>query len=549
MSKRLGLLLAVALALTMIAPASAQEPVTFIWGSYGDPVQLYAAVVTDGVSFNVVNQGCEALLAFDGSTTNVIPSLATELTANEDATVWTAKLREGVTFQDGTPFNADAVVFNFEAWRFTDNPYHWEANFFEYYDNMFGGFDDASLITSVEAVDDYTVQFNLSDSYAAMPNTLAMPMFQINSPTAIQEHGDLYGTPEVGYVCTGPYRFVEWIPDDHVTMDLWDGYWGEVEGNIERIIYQVIPDNAARFAAIQAGAIHFMENASPEEQAIIESDPNLYMMLRPSLNVLYLAFNYRIEQFRDPLVREAISLAINRQAYADTFFVSAEVANTYTPPMLWGYNPDVPMPEYDPDRAVELLAEAGYPDGFSEVDVLALNEDGTCCTDEVEETIPLTLYWQPVTRPYNPDGEGLGQAEAADLAAVGLEVQLDNGGDWASFLDLGRRGQLLGLYNLGWTGDSGDPDNFSGYFFSQCNQATQGYFDFPEVCGLLTRAKTLTTIEEREPLYQQADALLAEYNGRLAIAHGQVPLVIRSNVTGWVPNPLGTELVRFVSIE
>ncbi len=551
MFKRFGLLLiSVLLIATLVVPAAAQDdPVTFVWGSYDNPVQLYAAIVTDGVSFNVLNQGCEALLAFDGSTTNVKESLATEWKSNEDASEWTLTLREGVTFQDGTPFNAEAVKFNFDAWRFTDNPVHFESQVYEYYEYMFSGFDDESLISEVEVVDEYTVKFYLTDSYSPMPNTLAMPMFQINSPAALEEYGEDYGTPEVGYVCTGPYQFVEWVTDDHVTMDLWDGYWGEIEGNVERIIYQVVPDNAARFAAMQAGEVHFKENTSPEEVEIIETSDDLYMQFRPALNVLYLAFNYRIQEFQDIKVREAISMALDRQLYVDTFYPAAEVANTFLPPMMWGYNPDVPFPEYDPDRAQELLEEAGYPEGFSEVTVMALNEDGTCCSDEVEETIPLTLFWQPATRPYNPDGEGIGQAMAADLAAVGIEVQLDNAGDWATYLDYRRNGELIGLYQLGWTGDNGDPDNFSGYFFGKCNQAQEGYFDFPEICETLTEAKTLIEQEDRAPLYMEADALLAENVGRINIAHANVPLIFRSEVKGWVPNPLGTELVRFVTIE
>ncbi len=550
MSRKLGLLLIVAFALTMMGPVSAQEPVTFIFGEYTNPVQLYAAVVTDGVSFRAVEQGCESLLAFDGSTTNVIPSLATELTSNEDLTVWTAKLREGVTFHDGTPFNADAVIFNFDAWRFTDNPIHFESQVYEYYGYMFDGFDDDSLIQSIDKIDDYTIQFNLSRPYVQMPNTLAMPMFQINSPAALEEFGEDYGTPDVGFVCTGPYRFVEWTTDDHVTLDRYENYWGEVEGNIERIIFRVIPDNASRFAALQAGEIHAKENATPEELAIVEAADDMYVMLRPALNVMYLAFNFRIQEFRDPLVREAISLALNRQGYVDTFYPpGAEVANTFLPPLLWGYNPDVPMPEYNPERAVELLAEAGYPDGFSEVHVLALDDNGNVVEDEVVETIPLTLFWQPATRPYNPDPEGMGQAMAADLAAIGIQVQLDNAGDWATYLDRRRNGELIGLYQLGWTGDNGDPDNFSGYFFKVCNQAREGYFDFPEICEVLTEAGNLTVQAEREALYKEADALLAETFGRLTIAHTGVPLVFRSNVSGYVPNPLGTELFRFVTVE
>jgi peptide/nickel transport system substrate-binding protein len=550
MSKKLGLLLIALLALTSFGPLSAQEPVTFVFGEYTNPVQLYSAVVTDGVSFRATEQGCESLMAFDGGTTNVIPSLATELTANEDLTVWTAKLREGVTFQDGTPFNADAVIFNFEVWRFTTNPLHFESQVYEYYSAMFGGFDDDSLIESIVKVDDYTVEFHLTDSYVQMPYTLAMPMFEINSPAALEQYGEDYGTPEVGFVCTGPYKFVEWVTDDHVTLDRYEDYWGEVEGNVERIILRVIPDNAARFAALQAGEIHAKENATPEELAMLEGATDMYVMFRPALNVNYLAFNYRIEEFRNPLVREAISLALNRQAYVDTFFApGAEVANTFLPTLMWGYNANVPMPEYNPERAIELLAEAGYEGGLSEVHVLALDADGNVVEGQVEETIPLTLFWQPVTRPYNPDGEGMGQAMAADLAAVGINVQLDNAGDWATYLDRRRNGDLIGLYQLGWTGDNGDPDNFIGYFFADCNLPREGYFNFPEICEILTQARFLTTQAERQPLYEQADALLHQDFGRLTIAHNAVPLVFRSDVSGYIPNPLGTELFRFVTVE
>ncbi len=550
MSKKLGLLLAGLLVLVgVVGPVTAQDPVTFVWGAYTNPVQLYGAVVTDGVSYTVLNQGCESLMAFDGATTNAIPSLATELTANEDLTVWTAKLREGVTFHDGTPFNADAVKFNFEAWRYTDNPLHFESQVYEYYEYMFDGFDDASLIQSIDVVDDYTVVFNLSRPYVQMPNTLAMPMFQINSPAALEQYGEDYGTPNVGYVCTGPYKFVEWMTDDHVTQDLWDGYWGEVEGNIERIIQRVVPDNAARFAALQAGEIHAKENATPEEIAIIEASDDLYVQYRPSLNVFYLAFSYRIKEFNDPLVRQAISLALNRQAYVDTFYVAAEVANTFLPPLMWGYNPEVPMPEYDPDKAVELLAQAGYPNGLSEVTVLPVDDAGMVDLEAAGETMPLTLYWMPATRPYNPDGEGIGQAMAADLAAIGINVQLENAGDWATYLDLRRNGNLTGLYQLGWTGDNGDPDNFSGYFFKNCSEAQEGYFNFPEICATLEEAGNLVLQSEREVLYQQADAMLAETVGRITVAHSQVPLVFRSNVSGYIANPLGTELFRFVSVE
>ncbi len=550
MSKRLSLLLISAMLMAFVAPAGAQEPVTFIFGSFTNPVQLYGAVVTDGVSMRVLNQGCEGLTIFDKDTTNVVPSLATSWESNEDLTEWTFYLQEGVTFHDGTPFNADAIIYNFDAWRFTENPIHFESQVYEYYEYMFDGFGEESLVVDMEAIDDYTIKFTLSRPYVQMLNTLAMSMFQIHSPAALAEYGEDYGTPEVGYSCTGPYAFTEWVTDDHVTLDLYDGYWGEVEGNVERVIFRVVPDNASRFAALQAGEIHAKEQASPEELALVETSDDLYVQYRPSLNVMYLAFNYRIKEFQDIKVRQAISMALDRQLYVDTFYPAgaAEVATTFLPPLLWGFNPDVPAPEYDVEAAKALLAEAGYPDGFSEVTVMALDEEGNV-TDEVEEVIPLTLYWQPATRPYNPDGEGIGTAMAADLAEIGIGVQLDNAGDWATYLDYRRNGELIGLYQLGWTGDNGDPDNFSGYFFKNCGVAREGYFNFPDICETLTEAGNLVAQEEREPLYMEADALLAEHVARITIAHTGVPMVFRSEVSGYITNPVGNEYFRYVTIE
>jgi peptide/nickel transport system substrate-binding protein len=553
MFKRLSLLLTVVVLVTLTAvPAAAQdEPVTLIKGDLGNPVQLYGAVVTDGISYGVLNDGCESLLRFTGEATAVGPSLAESWEANEDLTEWTFNLREGVVFHDGTPFDADAVIYNFEAWRFNDHPIHFESQIYEYYGYMFQGFDDESLITDIEKIDDYTVKFILAEPQVQIPNVMAMSMFQIHSPTALADAGEDYGTPEVGFVCTGPYQFTEWITDDHVTLDLFEDYWSEVEGNVERVIFRAIPDNAARFAALQAGEVHFMTPISPEEATIIDGLDDVYTLTTPGLQVFYLGFNYRIKEFNDLKVRQAISMALDRQGYIDAFYPPgiAKVAATFLPPIMWGYNPDVPAPAYDPERAIELLAEAGYPDGFSEVNILGLNDDGTCCTDEVVDTIPLTLFWQPVTRGYNPDGEAIGQAMGANLAAIGIQVQLDNGGDWATFLDLRRKGELIGLFQLGWGADNGDPDNFSGYFFATCNIARESYFNFPEICDLLTEAANLPTREQREPLYAEADALLAETVGRITLVHVDGIIGLRAEVIDWMAAPLGGNFSRYAVIE
>jgi ABC-type transport system substrate-binding protein len=349
---------------------------TFVFGAQGDAVNLDTAIVTDGESFRVSQQGVEGLLEFEGGTANPIPALAESWEHSDDLLEWTFHLRQGVTFHDGTPFNADAVVFNFDRWRNTDNPYHFEEQVFEYYESMWGGFDDDSLIASVEAVDEYTVKFTFTDITTVEAN-MAMTMFGIHSPTAIEEYGVDYGTPDVGYVGTGPYEFVEWVTGDQVTLQRYPDYWGEIPGNVETIVIRPIVDPAARFAALQAGEIDAYFGATPEDVEAAEADENLRVLRRPPLNDGYLAFSYRVLELRDPLVREAIALAIDRQAIVDAFFGGAGiVANQWLPPGIIGHDDAALLGfEYNPDRARELLAEAGYPDGISEVTVLPVDDN------------------------------------------------------------------------------------------------------------------------------------------------------------------------------
>jgi peptide/nickel transport system substrate-binding protein len=534
------------------APAE-EEPVTFVFGAQGDAVQLDPAVVTDGESFRVVEQGCEGLLEFEPGTNNPVASLAESWENSDDFLTWTFHLRQGVTFHDGTPFNADAVVFNFERWMDTTNPYHFAEQVFEYYESMWGGFDADSNITSVEALDEYTVQFTLASPTTMLPN-MAMAMFDIASPTAIEEYGVDYGTPDVGYVCTGPYEFVEWVTGDHTTLQRYPDYWGEVTGNVETIVIRPIVDPAARLAALQAGEIDGYFGATADDVAAVEGDPNFQVLRRDPLTDGYLAFNYRVMELRDPMVREAIALAINRQAISDAFYGGAgQVANQWLAPGMLGYDADaLPGFAYDPDQAMQLLADAGYPDGISEVTVYSVDEEGNVVEDAATaETGPLNLYVMPVTRPYMPDAEGVAQAVAADLAAVGIQTEMVSLGDWSLYLDERRNGRLTGLYFLGWTGDNGDPDNFLGYFFAGADVPVmrEGYYYNPDVAALLMQARAEPDPAVRGPLYVEAEQMLHDEAGRVWLVYNRPPILLASYVSGYAPSPTGTEFFRSVVVE
>ncbi len=229
-------------------------------------MQLDPVLVTDGESFRVTGQCLEPLYQYEPGSTKPIPALATECTANDASTEWTCKLRQGVKFHDGTDFNADAVIFNFERWRFTTNPYHYASQVFEYYEAMWGGFDDASIITKVEKVDEYTVKFTLNAPLAPFIANLAMDMFAISSPAAIEKYGEEYGLPASGCVGTGPFIFKEWVEGDHITVLANDDYWGG-RPSIDEIVFRVIPDDSARYLALKAGDIQGLEQATVEDLA------------------------------------------------------------------------------------------------------------------------------------------------------------------------------------------------------------------------------------------------------------------------------------------
>jgi peptide/nickel transport system substrate-binding protein len=521
----------------------------FIFGRGADSVQLDPALVTDGESFRVTGQVLEPLYQYELGSTVPVPALAEECVPNAEATIWDCKLREGVKFHDGTDFNADAVIYNYERWRFTDHPQHYESQVFEYYEYMWGGFDDASVITDVVKIDDYNVQFILSDPLAPFLANLAMDMFAISSPAAIEAAGENYGTPSVGCVGTGPFKFVSWQEGTQIVVDANMDYWGGPP-KVDQIVFRVIPDDSARFLALQAGNIHGLEQAVVEDLQTAEASDDLYIITRPALNTGYLAFNYMIEEFRNPLVREAVDLALDKEGLVTNFYGEyGEVATNFLPPLIWGHNDAIQDRGYDPQRARDLLAEAGFPDGLSEVTIAEdiVNVEGTVLYTAGEK-IPLRIYYMPVTRFYYPSPAEIGEAMAANLFAAGFEAELYLEGDWPTYLGARREGTLVGLYMLGWGGDNGDPDNFLGYFFSGGTerQAREGWHQNAELAALLQEAAITPDRATRQMMYEQAEMMLYEDIARIWIAHNNTPLIFSSKVQGYGAQPVGADYFEFV---
>src|SRR2546421_148914 len=507
------------------APASGQ---TFVFGAQGEPVQLDPAVITDGISSRLTRQIFDGLVKYRGATTEVEPALAEKWEVSRDGKVWTFQLRRSVKFHDGTPLDAAAVVWNFERWWKAAHPQHDNqvkaGQTFEYWEAQFGGFDDKSVVSAVEAVGSHTVRVTLKEPQAPFLANLAMFVFDIASPKAVERWGTDFGKHPVG---TGAYRFVEWKPNQEVILEANPELWGP-KAKGQRVVVRNIKDNSQPLGALKAGQLHGMEGLNPDDDAVVKGDANLQLLLRPTNTTGYIAFNYKVKEFQDKRVRQAFAHAINKRAIVDALYGgTGMVASQFQPPALWGYNRELKDFEYSPSKAQALLREAGRGQGLSEITW----DDG--------KKEPLIFWYMSRSRPYFPNPKEIAEAMAADLAKVGIKVALQTA-EWAVYLDKRKNGQLS-LYMLGWTGDNGDPDNFLCYFFCQPGAAREGFYANTALADLLLRAQKLTQQSERAKLYRQAEQMLHDDVGRLFIANNRPPLAFSKRVKGDVPPPTGSE--------
>jgi peptide/nickel transport system substrate-binding protein len=475
---------------------------------------------------------------YKGATTEVIPALAEKWEVSKDGTVWTFTLHKGVKFHDGNPCDAAAIVWNFDRWRLSKHPQHENqikaGQTFEYYEAQFGGFDEKSLITKVEAVNPQTVRITLRNPQGPFLANLAMFVFDIVSPKAVEKHGLNFGKNPVG---TGPFKFVEWKVGQEVILEANKDYWDKAHApKVQRVVIRNIKDNSQRLAALKAGEIHGFEGLNPDDVKVVRADPNLQIILRPTNTTGYVAFNYKVKELRDGRVRQAIAHAINKKAIVDALYGgTGMVANQFQPPPLWGHNKELKDYEYNPERAKQLLKDAGFGQGLKEITW----DDG--------KKEPLQFWYMPVSRPYYPNPKEIAEAIAADLAKVGITVQLQTT-DWAVYLDKRKNGQLP-LYMLGWTGDNGDPDNFVCYFFCSPGASREGFYSNQQLTDVLMEAQKLTDQPKRAALYRKAEQMIHDDVARIFIANNQPPLPFAKKVKGYVANPTNSEFFNTVSIE
>ena len=499
---------------------------TLIFGRGGDSITLDPARIEDGESAKVCDMLYDTLVQYTGSTTDLEPALAESWERSADRLTWTFHLRQGILFHDGTPLNAEAVIFSFTR------PFTLFRNIQE------------EFIDQIIALDPFTVQIQLKTPYAPFISTLAGTSFSIVSPTAAANFGDDFGNNPVG---TGPFKFVQWDRNDKIVLTSNETHWAGKPA-LDRLIFRSIPDNAVRLVELQKGNLHAMEFPNPDEIPLIQGDPSLGLLMQPSLNIGYLAMNMEKPPFDDLKVRLAINHGINKTEIVQHLYQGLGIpAKNPIPPTLWGYDNSIEDYTYDPELAKQLLAESGYPDGF--------------------ET---TLWALPVPRPYIPDGRSLAAAIQSDLQNIGIEAEIVTY-DWATYLEKTANGEH-DMAMLGWIADTADPDNFF-YLLSipaaekpaynisfyrndelqdileRARMITdQGIQEFERNLGLRgidrVGAKLRTDQDVRIALYQQAQAIVHRDAPWVALAHAQRILVIDSSVKNLRLSPIGWKYIR-----
>ncbi|MGM0431730.1 MAG: ABC transporter substrate-binding protein [Spirochaetota bacterium] len=491
-----------------------------VFGRSGDSVSLDPARETDGESFYATTAVFDTLVEFVPGKTEVKPALAESWEISNGGLTYTFNLRENVTFHDGTPFNADAVVFSFERQFKEDHP------FFDHGPWKYWGYMDMNnIVDEVIAEDEYTVRFELKKVEAPFIANLAMDFAAIVSPTAVEELDEDFKNNPVG---TGAFEFVSWTKDSNIVFERNENYWdGPVY--LDRLILEVIPDATSRWLALQKGEVDLIDFPSIEDIPAMKEAGDVQVIQQPGLNVGYLALNTEKEPYDSKLVRQAMNYAIDQQEIIDGVYGEAgQVAKNPIPPGMWSYNDDIEPYGYDPEKAKELLAEAGYADGFT-----------------------TELWAMPVARPYNPDARKIAEIMQAQLKKVNVEAEIVSY-EWGTYLDRTDSGEHQAAM-LGWTGDNGDPDNFLWVLLSEPAAIPPAgniaFWKNEKFTDLSREAKETVDQDVRAELYREAQEVFHEEAPWVPIAHSVVTVPAKDYVKNFTIYPTGKRVFKHVWIE
>jgi peptide/nickel transport system substrate-binding protein len=466
-----------------------------------------SALATTRVISNVL----EGLLKYTPGTVDLEPLLATEVPSLEnggisaDGLTYTFKLRQGVTFHDGSPFNAEAVKMTYQRL--------YDKEFAHYDETNTSGFFLAGM-TSVEAVDEYTVAFTLGAPNAAFMELSNIYAGRILSPKAIQEVEPTQWA-EGGYG-SGPFTLASWEKGVKVELARNENYWGAKPG-LKTLIFRPIPEPTARVAALLNGEVDMIVVVPPDSIGEIQSDTNLTYEQGPSLHYWFIQLNTTAGPFTDVRVRQAANYAVDKEGLANDILAGSAVPATQPMPAAnWSYNPDVLGYPYDPEKAKTLLAEAGLADGFSTKMIIPQSGSGMMIPVQMNEYIQ------------------------GNLADIGINVEIQSF-EWVSYLGIWAQGLSEEITMGNQSIMASDPyvANFllAGTFTPADGGWNIGYYANAEVDKLLADALATADKEQRKALYYQAWAKITEDAPWIFVVNDLQPMAFKTKVKGYVTNP------------
>jgi len=447
-----------------------------------DPHKTVAAA-----TFEVSRNIYDTLVETDPQS-RILPDLAESWETSADGLVWTFHLRRNVFFHNNRPMTAADVKFSFQR-ILAEETAHPRAK-------------DYAVISEIETPDDYTVVFTLKEPRAAFLSNLAYGWAAI----VPQEAADDLRSHPVG---TGPFKFVEWVPDSHIKLVRFDRYFLPGIPYLDEVKFQVMPDDAAKLVSLKAGEVDVIDRVPPQEVKALESEPDIQVIKQPVNGIWIMAINNARPPFNDKRVRQALNYAVDKQAVIDgSQWGLATPIGSHMPPVSEYYVDLTDRYPYDPAKARELLTEAGYPDGF-------------------ETTIALP-------QPYEFHIKN-GEIIAGQLAKVGIKAKLETveWGTWLKEIYFGRNYELT---TIGHTGRL-DPDPFLNRYVSDAKEDYMNYSN-PHYDALIREGAVSTDPARRKEIYAEAQRILAEDAVAVYLYSALALVGVRSNVHGWQVYPI-----------
>ncbi len=388
---------------------------------------------------------------------------------NIDPVTWEFKLRKGVKFHNGDPLTASDVKFSFDRLRDkkTKNPFR----------VFFRG------ISEVQIIDDYTVRIITKKPDPVLPSRTAFAAF-IVPEKYIMKHGDEYfGKHPVG---SGRYKFVKWVKNDHVELEVNEKYWGDKPATIKKLIFKTIPETGSRIAALQTGEVDIATNVPPFMIPKLKKDPKIDVISGPSGRVIFIGFNLLDAEKAGPLmnkkVRQAINYAVDKQSLIKHVLMgSGEQLATPLVPVAFGYDPTIKPYSYDPEKAKKLLAEAGYPNGFETA--FATGSGRYLLDKQIAEAI------------------------VGMLAKVGIKAKLKVY-EWGKYSQVRKAHKIEPFYLLGWGNTMSDADGTLVPLF--ISKSTYSNYSNPELDKMLMGARYELDADKRKVQYKEILKLIKE---------------------------------------